>query len=372
MMADFGADVIWLENKLFHDYQRDGKGTTAEQDRRNQRNISLDIPSPAGKKIFLRLIEQTDIFIECSKFGQYDKWGLTDEMLWQYNPKLIIAHITGFGQYGDPNYIYRPSYDPIAQAFGCYMVMNGYPDRAPVPAFPVVADYLTGMYTAFAAVAAYHRAQQTGVGESVDTAQYEIVMRCQSGFPGLYFRSGELPQAPGDRSGSFRGYGCYRCKDGELVYILTVGPGIFPKAVKFFGAEKLYEGKKIGSFCGYDDPEAEAYEVCVEKYVSEHSAVEAEAAMLKVGIPCSRLMTYATAKDNPHYIAREVFTTWETVKGEPFTGVNVFPKLKKNPGRIWRPCPAVGMDNEDILRDAGFSEEEITGFYTENAIGKES
>jgi len=370
MMAEYGADVIWLENNIFPDYQRAGTGTTAEQDRRNQRTISVDIPSPGGKEIFLRLLKNIDIFIECSKFGQYDKWGLTDEVMWQQNPRLIIAHITGFGQYGDPGHIRRPSYDPIAQAFGCYMGFNGFPDRIPIPAAPVVADYLTGMYTAFAAMAALHRVQQTGIGESIDSAQYEIVMRCQAGYAIKYFETGELPNRAGDRSFSFCGYGNYTCKDGVQVFLLTVGPGIYPKSVEFFGLNGLYEGKKMPQYCAFDAPEAEEYEAAVEKYVSEHTAEEAEREMLKAGIPCSRLLTYETAKDNPHYIAREVFTSWKSFSGRELTGINVFPKLKNNPGQIWRPCPSIGMDNEDILKDIGYSVEEIAEFYEANAIGK--
>ena len=71
-----------------------------------------------------------------------------------------------------------------------------------------------------------------------------------------------------------------------------------------------------------------------------------------------------------HYIARESITKWERVDGTEIIGQNVTPKLKNNPGQIWRGCPTVGMDNEDILREAGFDEEYIRSCYEDGTITK--
>src|SRR5699024_3743493 len=150
------------------DIASSGGGWAIEQDRRNQRTISLNIPDPEGKEVFLKMIEKTDIFLETSRGGQYSNWGLTDEKLWEHNPKLIIVHISGFGQEGDETYVNRASYDPIAQAFGGLMEINGFPDRPPIPAFPVMADYITGFFAISSALAALYKVQATGKGESID------------------------------------------------------------------------------------------------------------------------------------------------------------------------------------------------------------
>jgi len=112
----------------------------------------LNIPSPEGREVFLKLLKEADIFIEASKGGQHKKWGLTNEVLWQTNPKLVIVHISGFGQDGDEKYIGRPTFDPIAQTFGCYMQLNGFPDRGAIPAVLYVADYITGFFAVTAAL----------------------------------------------------------------------------------------------------------------------------------------------------------------------------------------------------------------------------
>lgn len=370
LMAEYGADVIWLENSLAPDYLRySAQGVTSIQDRRNQRNLSINIPSEEGREIFLRLMENIDIFIECSKGGQYEKWGLTDEVLWEHNPKLVIAHITGFGLTGIPEYISRPSYDPIAQAFGCYMAMNGYPDRPPVPAFPVVGDYLTGMSTLICCLAAYIRAKETGKGDSIDVAQYEVMMRCQAGYP-LQYASLGIPVKPeGSHSDVYAGYGVYTCKDGRNIYILILGAGIFPKAVKFFHLEEYFAENTV--YCDINDPNAELFETTLKNYLMSKDAAEAEAELQAIGVPCSRIMTYDLALEDPHYKAREVFVDWEdAVTGKSYKGVGIFPKMKNNPGQIWRGRPKIGMDNEDILNELGFSLEDITRFYEKKAISQ--
>lgn len=71
------------------------------------RSMALDIPSEKGREVFLKMLAATDIFIEASKGGQYDRWGLSDEELWRANPALVIVHISGFGQAGEDSYVSR-------------------------------------------------------------------------------------------------------------------------------------------------------------------------------------------------------------------------------------------------------------------------
>lgn len=77
--------------------------------------LSLNIFKDEGREAFLKLMETTDIFIEASKGPAFARRGITDEVLWQHNPKLVIAHLSGFGQYGTEEYTNLPAYNTIAQ-----------------------------------------------------------------------------------------------------------------------------------------------------------------------------------------------------------------------------------------------------------------
>lgn len=155
LMADMGADVIWIENPKAPDIARGGgfhQGWSVELNRRNMRSMALDIPSEKGREVFLKMLAATDIFIEASKGGQYDRWGLSDEELWRANPALVIVHISGFGQAGEDSYVSRASYDPIAQAFGGLMYVNSLPGMAPFPSSQDVGDVYSGYLGAVGAL----------------------------------------------------------------------------------------------------------------------------------------------------------------------------------------------------------------------------
>ncbi|EHL3559022.1 L-carnitine CoA-transferase, partial [Salmonella enterica] len=173
MFAEWGAEVIWIENVAWADTIR-VQPNYPQLSRRNLHALSLNIFKDEGREAFLKLMETTDIFIEASKGPAFARRGITDEVLWEHNPKLVIAHLSGFGQYGTEEYTNLPAYNTIAQAFSGYLIQNGDVDQ-PMPAFPYTADYFSGMTATTAALAALHKVRETGKGESIDIAMYEVM-----------------------------------------------------------------------------------------------------------------------------------------------------------------------------------------------------
>lgn len=371
MMADLGADVIWVENAAVTDVSRITPGMAAQLDRRNMRTLALNINTPSGKEILLKLVEVADIFIEASRPGQYAKWGLTDEVLWKHNEKLVIAHISGFGQYGDPDYIKRASYDPVAQAFSGAMYMNGRPGMRSFPAEVSISDYYTGFMAATGCLAAYINAQKTGKGDSIDVSQYESTLRCQAGWPLDKWNESGRVFAQGKGNNSNVGFNSYMCKDGKEVYMVIIGPNLFRKLMDLMGLEY---GKGVFADCinncKEDTAAGEILEKRIVEFCAQRTSEEAEAAFVAAGLPCSRILDHTDMLTHPHYIARESITKWRRVDGREIIGQNVTPKFKNNPGRIWRGCPTIGMDNEDILEELGYSEQEIEACYDDGVISK--
>ncbi len=190
MFAEWGAEVIWIENVAWADTIR-VQPNYPQLSRRNLHALSLNIFKDEGREAFLKLMETTDIFIEASKGPAFARRGITDEVLWEHNPKLVIAHLSGFGQYGTEEYTNLPAYNTIAQAFSGYLIQNGDVDQ-PMPAFPYTADYFSGMTATTAALAALHKVRETGKGESIDIAMYEVMLRMGQYFMMDYFNGGEI------------------------------------------------------------------------------------------------------------------------------------------------------------------------------------
>ena len=124
MLAEWGAEVIWIENSKYPDTIRVQKNYK-ELSRRNLYSLSLNLFDEEGKKVFYDLIKEVDVFIEASKGPAFAKKGITDEVLWEHNPKLVIAHLSGFGQVGDEKFTNLAAYNTIAQAFSGYLIQNG-------------------------------------------------------------------------------------------------------------------------------------------------------------------------------------------------------------------------------------------------------
>lgn len=366
LYAEHGADVIWIENPKVVDSARTSrKGGAWQQDRRNMRSLAMNYRTAEGREAFLRLLEKTDVLIEASVGGSFEKAGYSDRILWERNPGLIIAHISGYGQTGLPEYVHRASFDPIAQAFGCAMRMNGVDGIPSIPAMPFPGDYTAAFYAFGMSLAALYKRQQTGKGESIDIAQFELMMRIQSNYPTDYLRYGLDYIKEGPHSRICAGYGTYKCMDGEEIYTLFLGSGAVERGLSILGLEYGSEDFPAGSsLVPINTPAGDKLEAALEAYVSTHTAEEVESAFCAARVPCSRLMDYEQAKNNPQYIAREVFTTWTAADGKTrIPGVNVMPKLKNNPGKVWRGAPNIGMDNEDILSELGYAPGEIQAMY---------
>ena len=363
LMADLGADVIWVESAVGQDVSRIAPGMAAQLDRRNMRTIKLNVNTPAGKEVLLRLVREADIFLEASKPGQYKKWGLTDEVLWGENPQLVITHISGFGQWGDPDYVRRASYDPIAQAF------SGVPGRRSAPAEVSISDYYTGYMAAFASLAAYISAARTGKGDSIDVSQYESTLRCEAGWPLDIWNDSGRPFVQGKGNNGNVGFNSYMCSDGREVYMVIIGPALLKRLMALLDLP-YNEGVFAGCINNVKEgtPAGEVLEKAIVDFCASRTSAEAEKAFAEAGLPCSRILSHMEMLDHPHYVARESLTRWQRVDGGELTGQNVTPKLKRNPGRIWRGCPLPGMDNEDILGELGYTRADIEAMYAEGVI----
>lgn len=365
LLADHGADVVWIENPRFPDTSRVGKPNVVNQERRNSRNLCVSISTPEGKEVLKRLLTEADIFIEGSKPGQYKKWGLTDEVLWSWNPRLVIVHISGYGQYGDPDYVSRGGYDGIGQAASGFMYQNN------GSVAPFSCDAQCAVYIAFSSVAAMYRAQRTGQGESIDLAQYEIMLRQQI-YATDYATAGTVYGDESKFSTTIAGWGPYTAADGQDVYVVGIGANTMKVGLPWLGIPYGTDLNPAGgSLIAKNTECGNLLDEKLTAYVGSVPAAEAEKELLAHSIPCSRVMTYKDLLESPHVKERGSFVTWTNYHGQKITGVAPVPQMKNAPGQVWGPAPSMGMHNEEIMEELGFSSEEIREMYEKGLLRKE-
>ena len=146
---------------------------------RNKKCITLDFHYEEGRKVFLELVKKSDVIIENFRTGTFAKWGLDMETLKKANPRIIVTHVTGYGQTG-PNKELSGFGGPLT-GFAGVVYTTGFPDRPPVSPSFSLADYVAGLNAVIGAMLAlYHRdITEKGNGQEVDVSLYEGLFRMQ-------------------------------------------------------------------------------------------------------------------------------------------------------------------------------------------------
>lgn len=381
LAAEMGAEVIQVERPGEGDAAwrhlgrqlptKDGRGkaaTTWIQERRNEFYITLDFSQPEGREVFLTLIKVCDIWMESSKPGSYAKWGLTDEVVLQANPKIVIAHVSGYGQTGHADYLGRASYDMIGQAFGGLMHQTGFPDpEPPVRANPWTADYITALFCLWSSLAGYIYAQRTGKGQSIDISQFESIHHLLAGTMVEYFADGFIRGRSGNKATAFQPYDAFQAQDGWVV-IGAVGYAVFSRVCPVLGLDASEE--KWKSACTeVNSIEGIEFDAILRGWVAERTVAEVVETLNAAQVACCPIMNSKDMAEDLHYQARDVHIEWEDGQVGKVKGTGVTPRFALTPGKIWRGSVPVGYDNEAVYtRFAGLSREDVAQLKEKGVI----
>lgn len=371
LAAQYGAEVIQVENPHVEDTWRgvglslpskDGQRKVSASflaERRNEFHLTLDMSTPEGKEAFLSLIERADIWMESSKPGSYKGWGLSDEVILARNPKIVVCHVSGYGQEGDASYLGRASYDMIGQAFGGSMYQTGFAEpMPPTRAVPWTADYITALFCLSSSLAAYVRAKETGEGQVIDLAQFEAIHAVLAGTMIEWFQMGVSRERSGNKSPAFQPYDVYKAKDGSVV-IASPAATIHNKVCKLLGLDSE-DPYWAGARTEIEEVNGLEFDAILRGWVEERPMLQVIDELNEAGIPCSPILNAQGSAEDRHYQARGVHIEWDDEQVGRLKGTGVVPRFSKTPGKIWRGTAAPGADNERILGGLlGFSAEQI-------------
>ncbi len=379
MAAEMGAEVVQIERPGVGDVWRnlefpieDGEhpGTAAGwvQDRRNTHHITLDLSAPQGKELFLGLISQADIWMEASIPGTYAKWGLDDQTVLEANPRVVIAHVSGYGQNGHPDYLGRASYDFIGQAFGGMMNLTGFPDpEPPVRAAPWIGDRITSLFCLWSSLAAYIYAQRTGEGQVIDVAQYEAVHHILAGTMVAFYELGLERGRSGNKAGLFQPYDVFQAKDGWVI-VAAVGT-VFNRVCRVLDLDPDEERWQIARL-EPDAIEGIEFDAILRGWVEERTIAQVVETMNAAQVASCPIMTPRDMAQDPHYEMRNMHIEWEDINlGRKVKGVGITPKFSVTPGKVWRGSVPLGYDNETVFTKVlGLSPEELARLQEQGIV----
>ncbi len=375
LLADYGADVIKVELPKVGDPVRSigpivqgvsGPWTILN---RNKRCITLDMRTEQGKELLKRLVAGTDIVVENFRPGTLEKWGLGYDELKRTNPRLIMVRISGYGQTGP--FSHKAGFGTPATAFSGITYMQGYPDRPPVSPPYAMADYVTGIFGALAAVSSYcHLKTHEGAeGQQVDIALYESVFRMLETVVASYDLAGEIRERAGHAMQETAPAGAFQCSDGKWVVLVTSTQRTFVRLIEAMGRKDLLTHPHFDINAHRVEHREEVLRL-VQDWFSLHTSAEVLKILDGNGVPVSPIHSMADIFQDPQYRARENLVQVEHPILGRVTMPGVVPKFSATPGEIQFPAPSdLGHHNPEVYQgELGLSTEEIEALRAQGVI----
>ncbi len=362
LLGEFGARIIKIEPPGGGDPLR--KWRKLEDDAslwwhvqsRNKKSVTLDLQTPEGQGILLKILADTDILIENFRPGTLEKWNMGWEKLHRLNPKLIMVRVSGYGQTGP--YCNRPGFGMIGEAMGGLRYLTGEPGRPPVRCGISIGDSISALYAVIGTLLALnHRNLHGGEGQCIDVALYESVFGMMESLIPEYDRFGFIREPSGSALPGIAPSNAYRTRDGKYVLIGGNGDGIFKRLMTLIGREDLGNAERFAHNNGRA-MEAGLLDAAIEEWTMSHDLAEILEGLNRVGVPAGYPYSAADIVADPHYEARQMIETITLPSGKPLKVPAALPKLSATPGRVGGAGPALGQHTDEVLASVGIDEAE--------------
>jgi alpha-methylacyl-CoA racemase len=370
LLADFGADVLKVEDTGMGDYIRwsppfhEGAEDSAKSAlflslNRGKRSIRLDLKQDLGKQVLLRLVRDYDVLLESFRPGVMERLGVGYETLREENPGLVYCAISGYGQ--DGPYTARSGHDMNYLGLGGLLGLSGEQDGPPVQAAGQIADLGGGaLMAAFGIMAALRERERSGEGQLVDVSMFDGSLSWLAMVAAQYLADGVAPQRGGlPLAGGLICYRPYACSDG-WVTLGALEPKFWAEWCRGVGREDLLDKQ-------FERPGSDAHAE-VERIFLERTREEWQAFASEHDCCLEPVLGLDEALDSELVRAREMVVELDQPgAAAPVRLLGVPVKLSRTPGAPAGPGPALGEHTHEVLSALGYSEEEIAALLESGA-----
>ncbi|MFN3566950.1 MAG: CaiB/BaiF CoA transferase family protein [Burkholderiaceae bacterium] len=371
MLADMGADVIKVEKlpggddaRGYREPRVNGVSAPFLILNRNKRGIAVNLKHPQGRDVLLRLVEDADVLTENYRRGTLEKLGLGYDVLAQVNPGLIYCAVSGYGRTGP--YADKGGFDLIAQGFAGLMSITGEPGGPPLKTGNSVADINAGILAVVGICAAYAHKLATGRGQIVDTSLMEAALQQTYWHAAIYFATGASPGPTGSAHVLTAPYQAFKAKDGWLN----------------IGGANQSNWERIADVLGHpewrDDPRfrtnsdrmrnLDALVRAMNDVLATRTRAEWIEAFDAAGVPVGPVHSIGEALSHPQTLARGMVVDLNHPQAGPTRALGCPLHFSETPTSIDRPAPLLGEHTREVLREVGYSEEQIDALAADGAI----
>ena len=371
LLADFGADVLKVEDTGVGDYVRwappfyEGAGDSAGSAlflalNRNKRSIRLNLKEERGRRVLLELARDADVLLEAFRPGVLDRLGVGYERLREENPGLVYCAITGYGQDGPLRD--RAGHDMNYLGLVGLLGLTGETGGPPVQAAGQIADLGGGaLMAAFGIMAALRERERSGEGQLVDVSMTDGALSWLAMVAAKHLADGEVPRRGQlELAGRYICYRPYRCSDG-WVTLGALEPKFWQAWCRGVGREDLIDH-------GYDPPGSKAHEE-VERVFAERTREDWSSFGARHDCCLEPVLELDEALSSELVRAREMVVELDQPGvAAPVRQLGVPVKLSRTPGGPSAPGPLLGEHTHEVLEGLGYGEREIAELEEAGAI----
>jgi crotonobetainyl-CoA:carnitine CoA-transferase CaiB-like acyl-CoA transferase len=372
LLGDMGADIIKIEKlnggddcrRMGPPFVKDFAASFLAVNR-NKRSLAMDLRDDAGRKALLRLLTRADVLVQNFRPGVMERLGLGYPELAKLRPSLVYCSISGYGSTGP--YRNRGGFDLVAQGMSGLMSVTGHPGSPPVKVGVPITDVSAGLLAANGILCAYIHAQRTGQGQLVDTSLLEAGITYTMWESAVYFVDGEIPGPLGSAHRVTGAYQAFATKDSYINIGAATQP-IWERFCRALGREELITDPRFKgpSERKHRDVElAAVLEESLRQETTEHWLEFLEKADVVAGPIYNMEQVY----QDPQVQAREMQVDVEDPELGIIHNIGIPVKLSATPGRIRRRAPVLGEHSVEILKEGGFTGEEVEELVRAGVVG---
>lgn len=364
ILADFGAEVIKVEDTNVGDYTRHWEMDNQEEQspfyealNRNKKSVSIDLKAKKGKEIFKELVKEADVVVESFRPGVMERLELGYDTLKTVNPSLIYCAITGFGQTGP--YMNDPGHDINYLSLAGLLYYFAREHQKPAPPPVQIADIGGGALPATIGILmALLEKEQSGKGQFIDISMLDNIMSWMSSFLPDYLQTKKEPQ-PGKLvlSGAKACYEVYETKDGRYLAVGALEEKFWKTFCETIGKESFIP------LLNAPLQEQHRLKTEIQNIISQKTLVEWTNIFAGKEACVTPVHTLDEMVKDPQLNAREII---KTVHGKRYISPSIH--LSETPGAIKEVAPKQGEHTEEVLTTLGLSEEDIHTLKVENVI----
>ncbi len=371
ILGDMGADVIKVERPGRGDDARawappfwGEESATFMSFNRSKRSLAVDMKAPEGRAILERLIGRADVLVQSLRAGAIEELGLGWERAHALNPRLVYCSITAFGTDGPLSD--RPGYDPLMQAYGGIMSVNGHAGQPPARVPVSLVDMGTGMWAAIAILGALRERERTGRGAHVTTALFETALAWTTFQMTHYFANGEIPQPQGSGTAMICPYEAFPTRDA-WVMIAAASDALFVKAATALGAPELPRDPRFA-----DNPARVAHRgellEALSRITRELSSGDVLARLQGAGVPCAPILTLDRVAAEPQTEASGMLISAKHPRLPDYRTVGLPIRWDGERPGVTRVPPILGEHTAEVLATLGYDEAAIQSLVERHVV----